>query len=643
MKKNSLLIPVLLMIAILAVLIVFMCLPFGQTRVEAVHGALDLRGSDLTKSVYQLRGQWQYTPGRLVEPEDFPESAAFTEVPKNWGNDADDLNTCATYRLTVYTEDTRQLILHLSEIYTAYRLYINGEYLHGVGVVADNAKDGEPNYESVLIPVKADGGEVEIVIQASNYHWMRPHMNNIPLLGESGTMLSWFYTTRALYIIAMGFILAAAFYHFALYALRRNMKIYLLFALLCLVCFWRLALETDGLSDFAGWFAAGNGVLDGRIFTALFFLHCAFIGVFSLYVFDREWLIKRVYWVVGFCAVGAAAFWILPLNMPWIKPVFAVSSFIPIAFVLYKALRSRVLRESKMMWLYVVALVLYLIVGSSSKLFADHLLFMTPALTNMYMVMAQSVILAAQYANMEARERALTVNNEMLDQLSRMKTELFQNINHDLKAPLAVASTDIANVVSLFDHELDEGEARESLANAQSEIMRMARMVSSAIDYTFQNDNRQDMTSLDIAPLLRGGADTYRALLESHGNTLTMDIPEFLPLIFGNADTLLHVLANLLSNANRHTRDGEIIITAAEKNGFIAVSVEDNGEGVDPEILPRIFERGVSASVSGSGIGLSICKTAVEAMDGTIRIDSEYGKGTAVMISLPVWEGKKNE
>jgi len=272
MKRYPLLIPIIILFSIFTVLLVFMVLPFGQTSGNAEGGTLDLRMADMAKSVYQLTGQWQYTQGQLVEPDDFPDDAPTLTVPSEWGDEGGSLNNCATYRLIVYTDDARLLILFVPEIYTAYRLYVNGEYIRGAGVVADNPNDGEPHYESVLVPVKAAAGKVEIVIQASNYHWMRPHMNNILVLGENDAMYSWFFTTRTLYVLAMGFILAAAFYHIALYMLRRNMKIYLLFALMCVICFWRLALETDGISDFTGWFSSGMGVLDGRIFSVLLYI-----------------------------------------------------------------------------------------------------------------------------------------------------------------------------------------------------------------------------------------------------------------------------------------------------------------------------------------------------------------------------------
>ena len=525
-------------------------------------------------------------------------------------------------------------------------------------MVSDDPANGEPKYESVLVPAKALSGELEIVIQASNYHWMRPHMNNVLKLAENDRMNAWFFRTRGLYILAMGSILAAALYHFSLYIMRRRIIIHLLFSLLCFFCFWRLALETDGLSDFTGWFSMSSGIIDARIFIVLFFLHAAFIALFSLFVFNREWIARHIYKAIGICVLGSVAFLCLPMNVSWFPAVFTAATMPMLLFALFKALRSRLLREEKILWLYVIAIILYIVVGFASKYFADHLLYMTPVLTNTYMIMAQSLILAQQFS--EAREAKLTLEEEnaALDRLSRMKTELFQNINHDLKAPLTVICTDVLNAADMIDFDMDKDLIKARLAHAQSEIIRAARMVDGAMKYSLQSDNRKDMEPIDIAPLLRGGAESYRILLERHSNTLIIDVPESLPKIFGNADTLLHVLANLLSNAARYTRGGFIVIAAeveeeqelvdSDKSQsinnsqlpslntqHIKVTVRDDGEGVKPEILPHIFERGVSDG--GTGLGLSTCKAAIEAHNGKITVKSKYGEGTSVTVTLPVY------
>jgi signal transduction histidine kinase len=114
---------------------------------------------------------------------------------------------------------------------------------------------------------------------------------------------------------------------------------------------------------------------------------------------------------------------------------------------------------------------------------------------------------------------------------------------------------------------------------------------------------------------------------------LFLDIPESLPIIYGNADMLLQTLSNLLSNACRHTRNGTISIYARSGGGVVTVAVCDDGEGIEAERIPFLFTRGISTR--GTGYGLTICKNAIEAHGGDIRLLSDLGKGTAVTFTIP--------
>jgi two-component system sensor histidine kinase VicK len=184
---------------------------------------------------------------------------------------------------------------------------------------------------------------------------------------------------------------------------------------------------------------------------------------------------------------------------------------------------------------------------------------------------------------------------------------------------------------------MDKEDMRNSLNRAQQEIMRLGRMVDQAIEFPAVSETVvRHMEPIDAAPILRAGAEIYRAILEKRGNALTLDIPGKLPDIYGNADMIFQTLANLFSNAVHHTENGEIAISAKAENGTVSVTVKDNGEGIKPEFLPFLFLRGVSTR--GTGYGLSICKSVIDAHKGEIRLDSEYGKGTSVTFTLPIYK-----
>jgi len=270
----------------------------------------------------------------------------------------------------------------------------------------------------------------------------------------------------------------------------------------------------------------------------------------------------------------------------------------------------------------------------SSVAFLLLLLLITRLLSRRY---TRLVLLMSQ-----KREQELMADNALLDRLNRMKNEFFQNMSHDFKTPLNVIQTSLYTVKDMFNFEIDEEQACTILDNAEEEVLRLARMVDGAMAYSSLYDNKQRMEPLDVAALLRDGAETYRALLERNGNGLTIDIPRSMPYIFGSTDMLLHVLSNLLSNANRHTRNGEITIQAIESAHIITIKVKDTGSGIKPELLPHIFERGVSDS--GTGLGLAISKSAIEAHNGAISVESELGKGAIFTFTLPIYkERRKNE
>lgn len=225
---------------------------------------------------------------------------------------------------------------------------------------------------------------------------------------------------------------------------------------------------------------------------------------------------------------------------------------------------------------------------------------------------------------------------ETMDRLNMLKVMFFQDISHDFKTPLTVISVNILDSAHMLDYEINIQELKENLANAQSEIMRMSRMVDSTINDATEQKTLYEMESLNIVKILQGGTEPYRSLLKQNGNTLTLDIPKTLPKIFGNEDMLLLVMGNLLSNATRYTKNGQITISAKNENKHIIVSVSDNGTGIDPKIMSSIFKRGVSDG--GTGFGLPICKNIIEAHKGKINIVSTLNEGTTVYFSIPVKE-----
>lgn len=234
------------------------------------------------------------------------------------------------------------------------------------------------------------------------------------------------------------------------------------------------------------------------------------------------------------------------------------------------------------------------------------------------------------------QQRQLAEQNVLLGQLNRMKAELFGNISHELKTPLTVISVHTQRAQALLelgrDGDLDK--IRESHALVQDEAMRLSRLVNSALSLSSLQESGGEKAALDLHSILRTTAEAYRSLLEKRGNALTFSLPENLLPVYGNADQLVQLFSNLLSNAGTHTEQGEICIHAEGRGDMAAVIITDTGTGIAPELLPRVFERGVTDG--GSGLGLFICRQIARDHGGEIMIDSVPGAGTTVTVMLPM-------
>jgi two-component system phosphate regulon sensor histidine kinase PhoR len=127
----------------------------------------------------------------------------------------------------------------------------------------------------------------------------------------------------------------------------------------------------------------------------------------------------------------------------------------------------------------------------------------------------------------------------------------------------------------------------------------------------------------------------------ANGITVTLDVPPDLPPVNGDADRLVQVMVNLVDNAVKYTPSGGSVLVSVREDGpSIRISVADTGLGIPQVDLTRIFERfyrvdkARSRATGGTGLGLSIVKHIVEALGGTISVESEVGRGSTFTITL---------
>ena len=254
-----------------------------------------------------------------------------------------------------------------------------------------------------------------------------------------------------------------------------------------------------------------------------------------------------------------------------------------------------------------------------------------------------SAIMLCVYGMMrlyDQQKEQLEAHGNLIEEVSRRKTQFLANASHEMRTPLTVISVNVQVVLRLLRRQDSAAKAPEIeslLQNAQSEIMRLARMVNGMLSLASISDGA-DKRKTDFSEILQSAAEILCIHLLERSNALETAIEERL-IVFADADLLSQVIVNLIENAHQHTENGTVQISASREAGVVHAMVRDNGSGIAPALLPRVFERGVSDG-GGKGLGLDFCKTVIESHGGTIWAESEAGKGTAVYFTIPLYEGQ---
>ena len=260
--------------------------------------------------------------------------------------------------------------------------------------------------------------------------------------------------------------------------------------------------------------------------------------------------------------------------------------------------------------------------------------------TNVYNRRLTEITVENEKAEAKAREQAIAAENAALDKLNRMKSDIIETISHESRTPLAV----LASYAGLTAMELKNIGVDEQIAADLDTIAFEAEHIAGLIDNMRKLSEQKKVTAkriiLDIGDLTRQTARLYERIVNRGGVELKINIPDDLPPVFGSPEELTQVIFNLLQNAKNHTDSGNITVTAENTDGSVSVSVSDTGSGVAPELLPRVFERGVTGG-KGTGLGLAICMEVIESHGGEISIhNSQFTThnetGTTVTFTIPI-------
>lgn len=237
-------------------------------------------------------------------------------------------------------------------------------------------------------------------------------------------------------------------------------------------------------------------------------------------------------------------------------------------------------------------------------------------------------------------EMALLAAREAAEAASRAKDEFLAMLGHELRNPLSP----IATALALMRGQPGAAFERER-AVIERQVGHMTRLVDDLLDTSRILNGKLELkrSPLELADVIAKAVEMASPLLEQRGSKLRTSVPSGLQ-VHADAHRLAQVFSNLLTNAAKYSEPGgSIQVRAEQPSGRVRVSVTDDGMGIDPELLPRVFElfiqghRSIARSQGGLGLGLPIVKSLTEMHGGSVSAHSAGpGKGSRFVVELPL-------
>jgi signal transduction histidine kinase/DNA-binding response OmpR family regulator len=249
----------------------------------------------------------------------------------------------------------------------------------------------------------------------------------------------------------------------------------------------------------------------------------------------------------------------------------------------------------------------------------------------------------AQLYNSLEREMARAKDaEEKLQQASRRKDEFLAMLSHELRNPLAPIVTAAQVLGKVAPSDVRIAWVREVI---ERQVTHLAGLVDDLLDVSRITQGKITLhrEAVELGKVLDHSLEIVRPLLDSKHHQLTVQLPDQPIWVFGDFSRLSQIFSNVLHNAAKYTADaGNIELSVNVDRGSVAVSVRDNGIGIEAQFLPHVFEvftqgyRGLDRSQGGLGVGLAVVRRLVELHQGEVSVSSDgAGLGTEVSVRLP--------
>lgn len=680
---------------------------FAMDKPRALNGTLDLTNWNFEQDgISTLDGQWEFYWQELLTPEDFNNMRLESEsnlivLPRAWNKykiDEEELsgNGYATFRLLIQQNSDETLGIKLPRIFTAYKLWVNGELTAWAGEVATDINQMTAQYLPQIKYINPTTNTIELVIQVSNFRHRSGGILESIKLGTASQITELYISNLTLELFLFGSLFIIGFYHIVLFIFRTKDKSTLYFGIYSLLISARTLLV--GEIYFIHLFPNFSWEIAHKIQTIAYYIGVPLVVLFLKSIFPKD-TSKKIDTIIQFVA---SCFSLIILLTParifnHINTYYQVFSYAVFLYVFYIVVISCYKKREGSLLIGIGVFIL-IIFSINDMLFLSTMLvdsdnhFLRNFITRgnlsswglLIFVFTQSMVLAKKFSKSfssvellteelielnvsledKVNERTLDLKNSKEDletayqAVSRSEKslqDLIQNISHDLRTPL----TGIKGYINaILDGKVKDSEKQNKyLERTNSKIDFLNNMIQELLDLS-QLQSRQmklELVDVPIKTLIETFPKKFNIdILRNNKNVKISSIYDFQEesLILDNnfvmidIEKLDRVFYNLISNAHKYTSDDDSISISfdfTEDRQKLITEVSDTGYGISKKDLPYIFDRFYmspnieKSNFNSSGLGLAIAKEIVQYHKGEIWVTSELGQGSSFFFTLPIY------
>lgn len=642
-------------IVIVCIIIVYLMrinLPDEKAQHQVQKGVLDL--SDLRldkKNLIKLNGEWEFYPGVLLKPNEISEDIenSYILVPGDWTEylsaDKNSADGSGTYRLIVKVSDDRAYAVKTNTIRTAARIYLNGQETSSMGKPSVLRDYFQRDSRFMTAAANSLNNEIEIIIHVSNYDLGVGGIIKSIEFGSFEAVMN--YNSKSIVLDAMtiSVCLTLCIFFLIIYMQQKN-DFYL--AYFSGVNFF-MALYLSTLNEQVLRFIFNYSYtvrLSIQMVSLIMVTYC--ITEFTNRFFNNFDKRKIVDWITA----------LIPLLLALLlysteKPVFVflrsmhavllsiiILRYVYIFYILVKEIYKRS-ELSEYILVITVTLACYWVTMALKILFELSLGDISAAL-----ILILTISVAAMIGNrLQLDYQKAALLSEKLMRQDDLKDEFLAKASNELKTPL--------HIINNLTKKLLEGEKgalsskqQEALLYVNKEGQNLSRLVGDLLD---SSRIKGDNTNLRIGCVnpYESVDDIVKEMQTLIPRTAKLSMKNHIsaefPSIKADPDKFRQIIYNLLHNALKFTKEGEIAVSANLEGEFAEIIVSDTGIGIEKKYFNEIFDTFFQKNTDGKGLGLglSIVKNLVEGQGGEIRVHSVYGEGSSFKLKLPIYQEDK--